>query len=133
MAYGLLEVGPTRVEPAVWSERDYPGRASPLPGRGPVAPAPALGATQCCPGYPSTLGRAVWSRASTASSIRADTFALAEARTTRVATTSVRLWVTPPARKKRLRTRPSTATSVPASSADAHAGASNQLTGTGSA
>ena len=43
--------------------------------------------------------------------------------TTRLATTSVRLWVVPPARKKRRRTRPVTRSSSPASHDAAEAGA----------
>jgi hypothetical protein len=53
--------------------------------------------------------------------------------TTASATTSVRLCVAPPARKKRRRTRPTATTSVSGARAWAAAGAPNQTTGTDSA
>src|SRR3546814_18183263 len=50
-----------------------------------------------------------------------------------LATTSVRLCVAPPARKKRRRTRPRTSSSCPEGHSSAAGGASNQATGTDSA
>src|SRR4051812_12812387 len=71
--------------------------------------------------------------AAVARSRAAATFLAWRVGTTMSATTSVRLWVLPPARKNRRRTRPTTSTSSSTSRADAEAGASNQTTGTLSA